>query len=384
VRARLGRAGRRRLAAALAAAAALSLGLGWALRDDAPPALWIEAPERLAAGATFELRVSADEPVVYRVRYGARTVERVEQDLRLELTALAGRRPIRVEAADGAGNLAWAAHVVEGVRLATAAWRVPDRLRPGAPFTAQLTFRPPGAEAADARLTIGGRPTPLRPHDEGGYYAFGAVPLGTEPGVVALEARWRDGLDRPASAAAEILHGVLPGDVQELRLAPSTLALITPEAREREAAALAAARAEPADPPRWREPFLLPIEGRGTSGFARARRYAPGGPVSFHVGEDIAAPTGTEIRATNDGVVRLAGMYPIKGGLTVIDHGAGVTSRYYHQSQLRVAAGDVVRRGQVIGEVGSTGLSTGPHLHWEMRVQGQPTDPLAWVGRVRP
>jgi murein DD-endopeptidase MepM/ murein hydrolase activator NlpD len=384
VRARFGRPGRRRLAAALAVVASLAVGLGWAFRDDAPPALWIEAPERRAAGAPFELRVSADEPVVYRIRYGARRIERVEQDLRLELTALAGSHPIRIEAADGAGNLAWAARVVEGVPIASADWRLPERLRPGAPFTAELAFRPAGAEAADATLTIGGRPAPLRPREGGGYYAFGAVPLGAEPGVVALTARWRDALGRPASSAAELRHGALAGDVEQLQLTPSTLSLITPEAREREAAALAAARAEPADPPRWGEPFLLPIEGRGTSGFARARRYAPGGPVSFHLGEDIAAPIGTAIRATNAGVVRLAGMYPIKGGLTVIDHGAGVTSRYYHQSALRVEAGDVVRRGQVIGEVGSTGLSTGPHLHWEMRVQGEPTDPLAWVGRVRP
>jgi murein DD-endopeptidase MepM/ murein hydrolase activator NlpD len=379
-----GRRARRRLGAGLVVLAASVLGLSWAFRDAAPPALWIETPERWVAGETFEVRLSADEPVVYRVRYGALRIERVEQDLRLELTALAGPTPVRVEAADGAGNLAWTARVVEGVRLARADWTLPDTARPGAPFTAELAFRPPGADATGPELTIGGSATPLRPRADGGYYAFGSVPLGTEPGTVALRATWRDGFGRADASEAELRHGALPGDVQELRLTPSTLAVITPQAREREAEALAAARADPVDPPRWTEPFVLPIEGRGTSGFARARRYAPGGPVSFHLGEDIAAPTGTEIQATNDGVVRLAGMYPIKGGLTVIDHGAGVTSRYYHQSALRVEAGDVVRRGQVIGEVGSTGLSTGPHLHWEMRVQGAPTDPLAWVGRVRP
>ena len=381
---RFDRRTRRRLGAGLVVAASLAFGLGWAFRDAAPPALWIEAPERWVAGETFELRLSADEPVVYRVRYGALRIERVEQDLHLELTALAGPTPVRVEAADGAGNLAWTARVVEGVRLARADWRLPDVVRPGAPFTAELTFRPAGAETTDPELTIDGSATPLRPRDDGGFYAFGAVPLRTEPGTLELRATWRDGFGRTDGSGVELRHGALPGEVQELRLTPSTLSVITPRAREIEAEALAAARADPVDPPRWHAPFVLPIEGRGTSGFARARRYAAGGPVSFHLGEDIAAPTGTEIRATNDGVVRLAGMYPIKGGLTVIDHGAGVTSRYYHQSALRVEAGDVVRRGQVIGEVGSTGLSTGPHLHWEMRVQGEPTDPLAWVGRVRP
>jgi murein DD-endopeptidase MepM/ murein hydrolase activator NlpD len=191
-------------------------------------------------------------------------------------------------------------------------------------------------------------------------------------------------MDRPGAARRTVAVDRLDAAVQELNIAASTLSVITPEARALEAETLAAAAPDPADPPRWSEPFLLPVEGRGSSGFARARRYAPGGPVSFHEGEDIAAPTGTPIRATNAGVVVVAGPYPIKGGMTVIDHGAGVSSRYYHQSRIDVRVGDVVARGQVIGAVGSTGLSTGPHLHWEMRVAGVASDPLAWVGRMRP
>ncbi|MEX2500969.1 MAG: M23 family metallopeptidase, partial [Trueperaceae bacterium] len=112
--------------------------------------------------------------------------------------------------------------------------------------------------------------------------------------------------------------------------------------------------------------------------------YAPGGRVSFHLGEVIAADTGTPIRASNDGLVVIADVFGIAGGMTVLDHGAGLTSRYYHQSRIDVQEGQIVRRGDVIGAVGSTGLSTGPHLHWEMRVDDVPTDPLAWVGRVRP
>jgi murein DD-endopeptidase MepM/ murein hydrolase activator NlpD len=68
----------------------------------------------------------------------------------------------------------------------------------------------------------------------------------------------------------------------------------------------------------------------------------------------------------------------------VLDHGGGVFSLYFHQSRIRVEVGDEVRRGEVIGEVGTTGLSTGPHLHWEVRVNGTATNPLEWVDKVVP
>ena len=90
------------------------------------------------------------------------------------------------------------------------------------------------------------------------------------------------------------------------------------------------------------------------------------------------------IRATNDGVVILAENLPLAGGAVVIDHGAGVTSRYYHQSLILTQVGARVQRGDIIGEVGSTGISTGPHLHWEMRINGEPSNPLQWVDRLLP
>ncbi len=361
----------------------LGVGVGQAFRDTTPPSLWIEGPDRVAADEAFALRISADEPVRYTVRYEDQTAVRVEQELTVRLEARAGAGVVAIEATDGAGNVTTARHEVEGVAIARGALDVSGGDRPGAPFTVTLRFDPPDAEVRGVGLTIDGREAALH-GDARGRVAFGAVPLTTDAGAITLDAVWTDGLGRLGESRLVVPHGPLPQEVEELRLSAATLSVITPEGRELEAAAIAAARADATDPPRWTEPFLLPIEGRGTSGFARPRRYAAGGRVSFHHGEDIAAPTGTTIRATNDGLVVLAGQYPIKGGLTIVDHGAGVTSRYYHQSAIGVEAGDVVRRGQPIGEVGSTGLSTGPHLHWEMRVAGEPTDPLAWVERSRP
>ena len=135
---------------------------------------------------------------------------------------------------------------------------------------------------------------------------------------------------------------------------------------------------------RWTKEFILPIAGHGTSGFGVPRRYVHGGNVSYHHGEDIGASAGTKIAATNDGTVLAADFYPIKGGFVAIDHGAGVMSFYFHQSKLFVEVGQEVKAGDIIGEVGTTGLSTGPHLHWEMRVHRIATDPMEWVGKILP
>lgn len=371
------------LAAVLAILVLVGLGLGQVLRDGTPPSLWVEAPERAVTGDTITLRISADEPVSYRIEYGDEVVDRVEQDLAVTLTVHAGEVPIWIVATDAAGNRAETMRTVEGVTVPHGELVAPVSLRPGDPYSILLRLAPSDAERSDMTISVAGTPRFVWPDDQGAY-ALGAVPLEQEPGPLRLEARWRDALGRESVVLGSTQVVPLGQAVEQLSLSAATLSVITPEGRALEDQALAAAIADPGDPPLWTEPFLLPIEGRGTSGFGHPRRYAPGGPVSFHVGEDIAAPEGTPIRATNDGVVLVAGTYPIKGGLTLIDHGAGVTSRYYHQSSIAVAVGQAVARGDVIGTVGSTGLSTGPHLHWEMRVADVPSYPMAWVGKTRP
>jgi murein DD-endopeptidase MepM/ murein hydrolase activator NlpD len=162
--------------------------------------------------------------------------------------------------------------------------------------------------------------------------------------------------------------------------------VITPEGRELEKETLDTAYAQSIDHPfpQWTEAFMQPAQGTFTSPFGLPRRYTAGGNISYHFGTDIASPTGTPIYATNVGRVVVADFYPIKGGLVVIDHGASVYSLYFHQSKILVSVGDTVSRGQQVGEIGTTGLSTGPHLHWEMRVNQVATDPLSWVGKTLP
>ncbi|MBI1309087.1 MAG: peptidoglycan DD-metalloendopeptidase family protein [Proteobacteria bacterium] len=127
------------------------------------------------------------------------------------------------------------------------------------------------------------------------------------------------------------------------------------------------------------KPFLLPVKGGVTSGVFGSRRTYNGEEHSWHRGHDLAAPRGTEVRAPAAGVVRLARMTFLTGNLLMLDHGAGVTSVYAHLAKMNVKVGDKVVAGQVIGRVGTTGRSTGPHLHWGMYWQNHPIDPILWV-----
>jgi murein DD-endopeptidase MepM/ murein hydrolase activator NlpD len=125
--------------------------------------------------------------------------------------------------------------------------------------------------------------------------------------------------------------------------------------------------------------LLWPIDGgRAGSGFG-PRVHPISGGTRMHTGVDIGAASGTPIRAADDGVVVMAGWNGGYGNWTLIDHGGGLATGYGHQSSIGVSRGQRVSRGQVIGRVGSTGASTGPHLHWEVRVNGNPVNPMAWV-----
>ena len=103
------------------------------------------------------------------------------------------------------------------------------------------------------------------------------------------------------------------------------------------------------------------------------------GGTEFHQGIDIAADMGTPIVATADGIVTAAGWNGGYGNMVDVDHGGGIVTRYGHASAVAVTPGQTVRRGQVIAYVGSTGYSTGPHLHYEVRVNGQPVNPAGYL-----
>ena len=123
-------------------------------------------------------------------------------------------------------------------------------------------------------------------------------------------------------------------------------------------------------------PAGMPLSSaRLTSSFGYRTHPLHGGS-RMHAGVDLAAPTGTPVQATADGVVTSAGWRGGYGILVSLGHGGGVQTRYAHLSAIAVRPGTSVRAGDVIGYVGSTGNSTGPHLHYELRVNGQAVNPM--------
>ncbi|GAB4162093.1 MAG: M23 family metallopeptidase [Cyanobacteria bacterium J069] len=122
----------------------------------------------------------------------------------------------------------------------------------------------------------------------------------------------------------------------------------------------------------------IPADGRLTSGFGY-RVHPILGYRRFHAGVDFGAPTGTPIRSANNGVVIYSGWYGGYGRAVIVDHGGGITTLYAHTSRVYVSEGQTVNRGEAIAAVGSTGFSTGPHLHFEVRKNGEPVDPLNFL-----
>ncbi len=127
-------------------------------------------------------------------------------------------------------------------------------------------------------------------------------------------------------------------------------------------------------------PTLWPIMGPITSSFGQRQDPVKGnGEGEFHKGIDISAPDGTPVRATADGIVKLAGVVNGYGREVVLDHGHGVESCYAHLSAFAAIAGQTVVRGQVIGYVGHSGRVTGPNLHYEVRIRNTPVNPHRYM-----
>ena len=123
-----------------------------------------------------------------------------------------------------------------------------------------------------------------------------------------------------------------------------------------------------------------PVPGytRITSKYAM-RVHPITGQYKLHTGVDIGAPMGANFVAANDGTVVKAGMNAAYGNMVIIDHGGGISTLYAHGSEILVEVGQTVKRGDAVLKVGSTGYSTGPHAHFEVRINGVTTDPLPYI-----
>lgn len=130
-------------------------------------------------------------------------------------------------------------------------------------------------------------------------------------------------------------------------------------------------------------PSRMPLESATLTSDYGMRTHPILGGRRNHKGVDLAAPSGTPVYATADGIVGRADWYSSYGLYVQIEHGAELETRYAHLSQIAVAAGERVRKGDLIGYVGTTGRSTGPHLHYEVRVAGDAVNPMPYMVESR-
>ena len=136
--------------------------------------------------------------------------------------------------------------------------------------------------------------------------------------------------------------------------------------------------------PRWAGPWSRPVEGEDSGRFGGMRSYNGGPALDWHHGHDIAADHGDPVVAPAPAVVAWAGELVVHGKGVILDHGAGVYSGYWHLSEIAVTVGQLLAEGDWLGNIGVTGLTTGPHLHWEVIVRGHDVDALQWLGDQRP
>lgn len=204
------------------------------------------------------------------------------------------------------------------------------------------------------------------------------IAVDTVPGRYPVEI-WKAG----GVAAGQELLEVVDGGYPEQNITVSgAMKSLSPMPGEREAIERLKAAVSPQR--LYREPFAAPARGCSNSpyGVKRLHNGKPSG--RYHLGLDQRGATGSPVRATADGVVRIARMFRLHGGTVGIDHGQGVTTMYIHLSRTRVKEGARVKAGQLIGEIGATGFATGPHLHWIVNVHGVPVNPMQWAPAIRP
>ncbi|MGI6380773.1 MAG: M23 family metallopeptidase [Anaerolineae bacterium] len=195
-----------------------------------------------------------------------------------------------------------------------------------------------------------------------------------QPVVVTIQTQ--DGREVALNVSIEVLSGEY--EEEYISLSPQTAQLLDPEIARPELEVVEEIFATYSPHILWDDAFQWPLDPRITSHFGTRRSY--GGQVTgYHAGLDLGALAGTEVRAPAPGVVIAAEELQVRGNAVFVDHGAGVVSGYFHLSEMLVESGQTLETGDLLGLVGSTGLSTGAHLHWEIRVLGIPVDPVEWL-----
>ena len=224
-----------------------------------------------------------------------------------------------------------------------------------------------------SRATLNGRQAELFLQSDAKRFGLLPIAVTDKPGTYELHlSRSGDGL--PQTVRVTILKTVFP--TQNVQLSPEIEGLhSTPE----EMALLKTFKENISSDRFWRDPLAAPVPGCMTSPFG-VKRLHNGKPTGdYHGGVDQRTPEGEPIRAVAAGTVRFAKPFNVLGNAVGVDHGQGLESTYLHMSKLVAVPDAKVQKGDILGYAGSTGRSTGPHLHWALSVNGINVNPALWV-----
>jgi murein DD-endopeptidase MepM/ murein hydrolase activator NlpD len=256
----------------------------------------------------------------------------------------------------------------------------PTSLSQGSALSVYVKNLLPGTPAG----RFGDQPLHFAPHEEG-YVALIGIDAFAEPGIYELELTGGDerGLWSPLLVRVPVTETLY--DTQYVEVGETLDGLLDPSVRATEDEFLRSIYAVFGETQQWSGVFQIPVTTTIVSAGYGGRRSYNGGPIEiYHTGIDYAAAQGDTVAAPAAGVVVFSDVLELRGGVVIIDHGLGVMTGYYHLSERLVVTGDVVTVGQPIGRVGSTGLSSGPHLHWDLRIMNVPIDATQWTQQAFP
>lgn len=357
----------------------------WWLTNSEPPALTLIGPTDTVRG---ELQVPVETRPSGRVDLESADVDGHDLDpepsLRIDTTALPdGQHALTIRAQDRSLRRNSASASIRFSTDNTAPTfeiqSSPKSVALG--HTVVLHIYP--SEPAEVTMTLNGAALSLFQRGSE-YWALAGLDPEEKPGPRTLVAEGRDKVGNPARSEQHLVVEAFEFTQDKLRVPESMLPLLQPAVRAAEDERLLAVYQRINGPPLWKGPFVLPVLGQVTTHFGEVRTYNDGPIQGRHNGTDFQAGQGAPVQAAARGRVALREEARLRGRLLILDHGAGVYTTYAHLSEWLVETDQEVQPGQQIAKVGSTGLSTGPHLHWELWVSGKSVNPVEWTEREVP
>src|SRR5688572_19411506 len=233
--------------------------------------------------------------------------------------------------------------------------------------------------ATNATVSFGGRQYPMLKDGER-WWAIIGVGAFSSPGLAPVTIAYKASAQAATESIARSI-AIVDRDfpVEYITLDPNTASLLAPDIVNNEIARRAAVFSGYTAQRLWNGAFIKPAAGAVSGIYGEGRSYNNGPVTDYHKGTDFVGGIGDDVYAAAAGKVVLVAELQVRGNSVVVDHGAGVMTAYHHLSEFLVSEGQTVTPGQLIAKMGSTGLVTGPHLHWEVIVRGIEVDGRLWL-----